>query len=198
MFKVPFWLLPSTWHLSGQEYERAKLVYELSDEDEIVLARALLDIDYEPGSPEYHIQKAHLDHADGLITDHEYDIAVARQKLDGLDLEIELISLDERYGVISSLEAEKRTATAKGESWVGGPLKHAGEGGVMFDLEWNSFWIDELRQNGYTGKTDQEIMNKWFAALHFSEVIATRGADMDPFFYEVARAELNKLIGRDD
>lgn len=34
-----------------------------------------------------------------------------------------------------------------------------------FELDWNSFFIDELRKAGYTGNTDEEIIDKWFKNL---------------------------------
>ena len=34
-----------------------------------------------------------------------------------------------------------------------------------FELDWNSFFIDELRKAGYTGETDEEMVDKWFKNL---------------------------------
>ena len=34
-----------------------------------------------------------------------------------------------------------------------------------FELDWNSYFIDELRKAGYTGVTEEEIVDKWFKAL---------------------------------
>ena len=34
-----------------------------------------------------------------------------------------------------------------------------------FELDWNSYFIDELRKAGYTGSTEEEIVDKWFKAL---------------------------------
>jgi hypothetical protein len=34
-----------------------------------------------------------------------------------------------------------------------------------FELDWNSYFIDDLRKAGYTGKTDEEILDNWFKAL---------------------------------
>ena len=34
-----------------------------------------------------------------------------------------------------------------------------------FELDWNSFFIDELRKAGYTGETEEEIIDKWFKNL---------------------------------
>ena len=34
-----------------------------------------------------------------------------------------------------------------------------------FELDWNSYFIDDLRKAGYTGVTEEEIIDKWFKAL---------------------------------
>lgn len=34
-----------------------------------------------------------------------------------------------------------------------------------FELDWNSYFIDELRKAGYTGISEEEIIDKWFKAL---------------------------------
>jgi hypothetical protein len=196
--KIPFRMLPSTWHLTGAEYERAKIMYEHEGDDSTARDRALLNIDFTPGTVDYDLQSLNIDHADGLIDDLEYERRRAKILYKEQELELDLIRIDFDHGLIKEQERDKRIATAKGESWVGGPLNYDGEGGAMFDLDWNDFWIAELRENGYVGETDDEIMKKWFAALCYAEVINEKGQDQDPFFYEVARSELNTLINRKD
>lgn len=34
-----------------------------------------------------------------------------------------------------------------------------------FELDWNSYFIDELRKAGYTGESEEEIIDKWFKNL---------------------------------
>ena len=34
-----------------------------------------------------------------------------------------------------------------------------------FELEWNSYFIDELKKVGFQGKTDEQIIDQWFTAL---------------------------------
>lgn len=33
------------------------------------------------------------------------------------------------------------------------------------EFDWNQFFIEDLRKNGYTGSTDEELVDKWFVAL---------------------------------
>lgn len=34
-----------------------------------------------------------------------------------------------------------------------------------FELDWNSYFVDDLRKAGYNGITEEEIVDKWFKAL---------------------------------
>lgn len=34
-----------------------------------------------------------------------------------------------------------------------------------FELDWNSYFIDELRKAGYNGENEEEIIDKWFKNL---------------------------------
>lgn len=33
------------------------------------------------------------------------------------------------------------------------------------EFDWNDYFIDELKENGYTGKTDEDLIDQWFVAL---------------------------------
>ena len=35
----------------------------------------------------------------------------------------------------------------------------------FFELDWNEYFVDDLKKAGYTGNTDEEIVDKWFKAL---------------------------------
>jgi hypothetical protein len=35
----------------------------------------------------------------------------------------------------------------------------------FFELDWNEYFVDDLKKAGYTGSTDEEIVDKWFKAL---------------------------------
>jgi hypothetical protein len=195
MYKLPFWAQPATWLLQGSARERARAHY--MNEEGPELDRALLDLDFEPGSQDHALQSLNIDHAQGLVDDRTYELRRAAILHSGVDLDIEVVGIELRYGNLTEQEAAKKVATLKQESWVGGPVVHDGEGGVIFDLDWNEYWIDELRQNGYTGSSDQEVMQKWFAALCYSEVINNGGEELDPFFEAMARETLRKLTNRD-
>ncbi len=115
-----------------------------------------------------------------------------------IEYDIRKTEIDFQQGKITERDMKKTIATLKGESWVEGDVVHTGDGGVFFDLDWNHIWIEELRQNGYTGGTEEEIMKKWFTALCYSEIIDEGGEGIDPFLYESARTSLNRLMNRSE
>lgn len=64
--------------------------------------------------------------------------------------------------------SDKDKATSKGEPWVKvmeiemNP-DNPGEG--YFELDWNQPFVDKLRNAGYTGNNDEEIIDLWFTSL---------------------------------
>jgi hypothetical protein len=39
------------------------------------------------------------------------------------------------------------------------------DGVHAIEFDWNDYFIQELKENGYTGKTDEELIDQWFVAL---------------------------------
>lgn len=73
------------------------------------------------------------------------------------------------------------------EPWVNVVNTNFDEGNPnqgFMELEWNSAFINFLRQHGYTGKNDDEIVDKWF-----TELCKNIGAQMD---------EENKFVADSD
>ncbi len=48
----------------------------------------------------------------------------------------------------------------------------------FFELDWNEYFIVELRLAGYQGDTDEEVVDKWFQDL-CRNIGAEAGVDMD-------------------
>jgi hypothetical protein len=59
--------------------------------------------------------------------------------------------------------SEKDKATARKEPYV--RVLESDPRNGYFELDWNSYFIDELKKSGYTGVTDEEVVDKWFKAL---------------------------------
>ena len=48
----------------------------------------------------------------------------------------------------------------------------------FFELDWNEYFVLQLRSAGYTGETDEAIVDKWFQEL-CRGVGAEEGVDME-------------------
>jgi hypothetical protein len=74
----------------------------------------------------------------------------------------------------------KELATEKKEPWVAVLETHVNKENVrngFFELDWNEYFVVQLRGAGYTGATDEEIVDQWFNEL-CRNVGADEGIDM--------------------
>jgi len=64
--------------------------------------------------------------------------------------------------------SEKELATAKKEPYIkvlDTQIDPNNPANGYFELDWNTYFIDELRKAGYNANTEEEIIDKWFKAL---------------------------------
>ena len=104
-----------------------------------------------------------LEEADRIKKEAEESLAAAREA--------------ERIAKLSP----KDLATEKKEPWVSVLETHVNKDNVrngFFELDWNDYFIVQLRSAGYVGKTDEEIIDQWFQDLCRS-VGAEAGVDME-------------------
>ena len=65
----------------------------------------------------------------------------------------------------------KEIATEKREPWVAvldTSINPRDPRNGFFELDWNEFFIDQLRFAGYKGTTDEELIDRWFRDLCLS------------------------------
>ena len=63
---------------------------------------------------------------------------------------------------------EKELATKKKEPWVSVLTTHVDKTNPrngFFELDWNEYFVQSLRLNGYRGDTDEMVVDKWFQDL---------------------------------
>lgn len=79
------------------------------------------------------------------------------------DLEVEL-----KEGVIDEQQYAKKSASIKKEPWVEVKKLEVNpedaKAGYM-ELDWNDEFVAMLQNNGYTGESDESVVNKWFNDL---------------------------------
>lgn len=89
--------------------------------------------------------------------------------------------------LFSKKEADKPNPKESNEPWVNVVNTNFDEGNPnqgFMELEWNAAFIQFLKQNGYSGKNDEEIVDKWF-----TELCKNIGAQMDEETKFVADAD---------
>jgi len=75
----------------------------------------------------------------------------------------------------------KELATERKEPWVGVLETHVNKENVrngFFELDWNEYFIVQLKGAGYNGGTDEEIIDNWFQDL-CRNVGAESGVNME-------------------
>jgi len=72
---------------------------------------------------------------------------------------------DERRAI---LEKEKQEATAAGEPWVAVLDTQINPDNIkngFFELDWNNQFIEELLDAGYSGESNEQIVDSWFRTI---------------------------------
>jgi len=72
---------------------------------------------------------------------------------------------DKRRAILAK---EKEEATAKGEAWVAVLDTQLNPDNIkngFFELDWNNQFIEELLDAGYSGETNEEIVDGWFKTI---------------------------------
>jgi hypothetical protein len=167
---IPFALNPANWGLRGKARDEALAYHELEgyelevrlaelSKEGTELAAALLDINK----------------AWGVIDEFEWLRQNIMLVTSGVDQEVELIKLDIDQHRIEKREGEKKIASLLNEPWVAivsdGLDTGAGPSGFYFEFDWNDQWIAMLREHGYEGVSEEELMEKWFTDVCRSEVV---------------------------
>lgn len=62
----------------------------------------------------------------------------------------------------------KELATEKKEPWVAVLDTHVNKDNIrngFFELDWNEYFVLSLREAGYIGETEEEVVDQWFQEL---------------------------------
>jgi len=74
----------------------------------------------------------------------------------------------EKYQVPVEEVDPKTAATANQQPWVTVMQTHVNPENPrngFFELDWNEYFVLMLRNNGYTGTSEEEIVDQWFSDL---------------------------------
>jgi hypothetical protein len=65
-------------------------------------------------------------------------------------------------------KTEKELATERKEPWVSVLNTHVNPDNIrngFFELDWNEYFVLQLRTAGYTGDSDEAVVDSWFSEL---------------------------------
>jgi hypothetical protein len=118
----------------------------------------------------------------------EADIAEATRKKIEAELAAEKAEQESKDSIEKAKQEEelaklspKERATANKEPWIEVLDTHVNKENVrngFFELDWNEYFVLQLRSNGYQGDTDESIVDQWFQDL-CRNIGAETGVDMD-------------------
>lgn len=171
------------YYLEGYELEQRLIDIEVKDPKQRLLQKLEVDFKYHHideyqydlsyaelvmTGDELEIERLNIDCHHKRISEYEalHAIAKIRHKNSREDLELAQAKIEYDYEQLDKLEYEMRCADIKKEPYIG--LKESTYdpneklNGLRFEFVWNDLWIDMLRANGYTGATDDHVVEKWF------------------------------------
>ena len=123
-------------------------------------------------------------------------IAEAEYCYDGADLDYELLRInsaseeefnlkkleyDHKNGNISHYDYNKEKASLTAQPWVdvkSVDVDTADPKKGFMELDWNDEFVKMLQSNGYAGKSDEDVVNKWFNDI-CRTVLLQEAQDMD-------------------
>lgn len=179
-FKLPFGWMPGHWGLKGKTRLRAQADYELSG---LELDMRLVEIDHDDAKAQ---QLAQLDVKlkHGVISTYEHDVQYNKLRLEGDPLlEEVLLDLELKHHRMSKLEHDRKLADLRSEPWVNMPdikWDPADPSRSYFELDYNDHFVSFLRNNGYKGVSDDQIVESWLTEV--CRAVAMDMAQTDPAF----------------
>mgnify|MGYP000866471243 CR=1 FL=1 len=114
---------------------------------------------------DYKVKLADFEKKYGIIDEFDHLRKLASLVEDETRRELMLLDIDYKAGKIKQIEYEKKFATLNKEPWVnvlemnfGGTKSLEGS----FELDWNEYFVENLKKEGYQGPTPDSIVNQWF------------------------------------
>ena len=104
------------------------------------------------------------------------------KRLFGIDkIEADLAEKEAKLAEKEKVElTAKEIATANKEPWIAVLDTHVNMDNIrngFFELDWNEYFVLQLRSNGYQGATDEEVVDLWFGEL-CRNIGSDEGVDM--------------------
>ena len=163
---IPFGWLPSHWGLRGKSRSIAEAEYNLSG---LELKLRLIDIN-EDDPLQKELKKLRARAAAGELSEYDVDKKMAEltNPTDEQARGLALLDVELKHNRVDKLQYDKQRAELLEEPWVAmpniswdptDPTKN------FFELDYNSFFVDYLRSNGYEADSDERIVEAWLTDI---------------------------------
>lgn len=163
MPKLPFGMMPGHWGLVGRTREIAQAEYELTGYE---LETRLLEIKKDDMSvDDWQRRQWDIELKFGRMSTAEYNRNLVTLIKDDQQRNLATLELDFAEGKVDPVEYGKRVATIKGEPWVTVLNMDFTKGSSLegsFELDWNEFFVEKLRAEGYVAANSEALVNQWF------------------------------------
>lgn len=180
---IPFWMLPGSWGLKGTTREVARAEYEIKDPYERDLK--IVEINHASDPERIELERLKVQKRHKKISEYDYQMHIAEEKLVGVDLDLRKLELDLEYGKIDEQHYAKMSATVRKEPYVAVINSSYDPNmkleGFEFEFDWNHLWIEQLVSAGYSGHTEEQIVQRWFEDLCRSVVLESSEDQPIPF-----------------
>lgn len=184
---LPFWLMPASWGLKGRSKQIAQAEYYLEGEElEYEILKIHYNVDPDGECHDYLQEKNDLDHKFGKIDDFDHamekiNISHNYDKITDDEYTIQVAELKYSHERIGKDERDKTVAKIKGEPYVnvlsmGIDDQNVSQGYI--ELDWNEEFVKALHEAGYTGTSDEDVVNQWFNSI-CRTVLLQSAADLD-------------------
>tara|TARA_B100000929_G_scaffold290425_1_gene283925 strand:+ start:937 stop:1545 length:609 start_codon:yes stop_codon:yes gene_type:complete len=189
---IPFGWLPGHWGLKGKTRERAEAEYKYTG---YKLETALANIDIEDAS-KLKQKQLEIDYKYGMIEEQDYDYAMLEFVTNPVERELRKLDLDYQYSDMKDIDYDKHKATIRKEPWVSVLDLNVRDDTGNFELDWNDFFVEELKEAGFKGMSDEDIVNSWFTRI-CRDIALEEYSGTGDFDEQLAEAE-NKQSADDD
>lgn len=158
---IPFGWLPGHWGLKGKTKERARAEYELEGYD-LEIALAVIEND---DQNDYEKAKLEIDFSYGVIDEQEYAHKQLDFVADPVERALKTLDYEYQYTDMKDIDYDKKKATINQEPWVNVLDLNVREETGNFELDWNDHFVAELKDAGFKGVNDEDIVNSWFTRI---------------------------------
>lgn len=158
--------------------EKLDVKYHYGVIDDYAYQQGIIDIETEGDPVKNQLAKLKLDYDQGKVTAPQYQLkSIELEKgKDSDEYKVEVLQQQFQMGEITQFEFEKKVATLLDQPWIkvvqSSYDPDLGVDGFTFELDYNSVFVQYLKEHGYTGLTDADIVEDWFNDVSKTELAA--------------------------